>query len=89
MDLFWFRLPRTSPLSGEHSRKAVQLFHLNIETDAVRMAMFADKDMGFPILREVIENISHGFCLDAAKREFTPIMFVASGVNNLQHFMLR
>lgn len=82
MGLFCFRPPRTSPLSGEHSRKPVQLFHLNIETDAVGMTMFADKGMGIPIIREVIENISHYFCLDAAERELTPIMFVASGVRD-------
>ena len=82
MGLFCFRPPRTSPLSGEHSRKSVQLFHLNIETDAVGMTMFADKGMGIPIIREVIENISHYFCLDAAERELTPIMFAASGVRD-------
>jgi hypothetical protein len=82
MGLFWFRSPRTSPLSGEHSRKPVQLFQLNIETDAVGMTMFADKGRGLPIIREVIENISHYFCLDAGERELTPIMSVASEVRN-------
>ena len=52
------------------------------------MTRFAEKGMKIPITKEVIENISHYFCLDAAEREFTPIMTVASGVNNLQYFML-
>jgi len=88
MGRFWFRPPRTSPLSGEHSRKPVQLCHLNIETDLVGMTIFADKGMGIPITMKVIENIPHYFCLDAVECELTPIMFVASEVNNLQHFML-
>jgi hypothetical protein len=88
MGLFWFRSPRTSPLSGEHSRKPVQLCHLNIETDLVGMTMFADKGMGIAILGEVRENISHYFCPNALERELTLIMFVAPKVNNLHHFML-
>jgi hypothetical protein len=83
MGLFWSRPPRTSPFPGEHSRKPVQLFHLNIETDAVGMTIFADKGMGIPIIREIIEDISHYFCCEAVENELTPIMFVASGVNNL------
>jgi hypothetical protein len=52
------------------------------------MTRFADKGMKILIIQEVKENISHYFCLDAAERELTPIMPVASGVNNLQYFML-
>jgi hypothetical protein len=88
MGRFWFRSPRTSHLFGEHSRKPIQACHLNIKTDLVSMTMFADKGVKIPSVREVIENISHHLCRDAVKRELTPIMFVASGVNNLQHFML-
>jgi hypothetical protein len=44
------------------------------------MPIFADKGMGIPIIREVIEDISHYLCLDAGEREFTLIMSVASEV---------
>jgi hypothetical protein len=51
------------------------------------MTIFADKGMGIPIIREVIENISHYFCLDAAERELTLIMSVASEVRDREHLM--
>jgi hypothetical protein len=54
----------------------------------VGVTMLADKGMGIPIPVKVIENISHHFRLDAVECELTPIVFVASEVNNLQHFML-
>jgi hypothetical protein len=82
MDRFWFQLPGTCPLSGKHSRKPEQLFQLNSEIDAVGMTIFADKGIGIPIIREVIENISHYFRLDAAERKLTPIMPVASEVRD-------
>jgi hypothetical protein len=87
MGLSWFRLPGTSPLFGEHIRKPVQLFQLNSETDAVGMTIFADKGMGISIIRKIIENISHYFCLDAAERELTPIMPVASEIRDGEHLM--
>jgi hypothetical protein len=51
------------------------------------MTIFADKGMGISIIRQIIENISHYFCLDAAERELTPIMPVASEIRDGEHLM--
>jgi hypothetical protein len=82
MGLLWLSPPGMSPLSGEHSRKPAQIFHLKIKTDAVGMTIFADKGMEIPVIRKVIENISHCFCLDASEHKLTPIMSFASEVRD-------
>jgi hypothetical protein len=80
MGRFWFRLHRTYPLSGEHSRKSEKLFFLNIETDAVGMAAFTDVGMEITVTSQVIENICHKFRFDAVERDLTQIVSVTSEV---------
>jgi hypothetical protein len=52
------------------------------------MAMLADEGVEFSLPGEIIENIFHQLRLRAEQGKLTPIMFMASGVNNLQHVML-
>jgi hypothetical protein len=51
--------PETSPVSGRHSWTPVQIFQLKMKTDAVGMAIFADKGVAIAVIRKVIENLSH------------------------------
>jgi hypothetical protein len=60
---------------------------LNLKTNAVCMAMPTDKGVEFSLSREIIENISYQNCLRAQKGELTPIVFFASGVSKLYHFI--
>ena len=84
---FWCRSPRTPHLLGEHCRQPVQFFHLHRETDTVGITTFADEGMKLPVVMKIIENISHHFCLDAAERDLTPIMTVASEIRDCYHMM--
>jgi predicted Zn-dependent protease with MMP-like domain len=73
---------RTSNFFREHGRKPEKLFLLSIETEAVGMAAFTDVSMEITVFRQVIENIGHHFCLDAAKLDLTLIMSVTSEVRD-------
>ena len=46
------------------------------------MTKFADKGVEVSVIRKVIENISHYFCVIASERKLTPIMSFASEVRD-------
>jgi hypothetical protein len=73
---------RTSHLFGEHLRKPEKLSFLNIETDAVRMAAFTDVGMKLTVISQIIDNICHQIRFDAAERDLTPSVSVASEVRD-------
>jgi hypothetical protein len=87
VSLFWFRLPGTFPLFGEHVRKAEKFFSQIIETNVVGMAIFTDIGMELTVITQVIENICHHFRIDAIERDLTPIVSVASEICDRQHVM--
>jgi hypothetical protein len=71
----------------EISHNLITFFSLTMATDAVGMAVLADKSVEIPFLMEVTENTFHQLCFAAAKRNLTSLMFVASKVRKLQHLV--
>jgi len=52
------------------------------------MALVADEGVESAHPGEIIDNVSHQLRLRAEKSQLTPIMFIASGINNFQHGLL-
>lgn len=64
------------------------LLCLNLKTNMVRMPMLTDEGMESSLPGEIIDNIFHQLRLRTEQGKLTPIMFVAPGVDNFQHFRL-
>jgi hypothetical protein len=80
-----FLSPGTSYLLGEHDRKPEKLFYLSTEANAVGMTTFTDVGMKITVISQIIENICHHFRFDAAERDLTLIVSVASEVRDRYH----